>query len=400
MVRHGRTPAVAFSEVPVSIRQRLPFIPVLLALILAGTVSGASRTAIPELPARLTDQEFWRLTADLSEPNGAFRSENLLSNEMAFAVLLPEVLSRTKPGGVYMGVGPEQNFTYIAGMKPRMAFITDVRRGNLHVLLMYKALFELSANRAEFVSRLFTKPRPATLTATSSVADIMDTYWEVTTGDEKAFAANLDAVMNNLTKTHALPLDAEDRDGVSRSYRAFYAYGPGMNYSATTSLGPLSGGNAATYRDLMKQIDANGKALTYLASEASFGVVKDLFSKNLIVPLVGNFSGPKTIRAIGDYVRAKGATVTAFYLSSVEPYLRRDGTQPVFCANAATLPITESSIFIRTGAGASMPVPAGTPAVRIGSYQNGAVGPMLNGCGAPATSSWQSAVRRAPLALR
>ena len=105
----------------------------------------------------------------MSEPNGAFTSDNLLSNERVFARLVPELVAKTKPGGVYLGVGPEQNFTYIAAMRPRMAFITDIRRGNLHLQLMYKALFELSADRAEFVSRLFTKPRPAGLTATSTV---------------------------------------------------------------------------------------------------------------------------------------------------------------------------------------------------------------------------------------
>ena len=56
-----------------------------------------------------------------------------------------------------MGVGPEQNFTYIVATKPSMAFIVDVRRGNLDLQLMYKALFELSADRAEFVSRLFSQ---------------------------------------------------------------------------------------------------------------------------------------------------------------------------------------------------------------------------------------------------
>ena len=383
-----------------SIRKRLPLIPVLLALVLAASTSGKAGFVTADVPLRLTDQEFWRLTVDLSEPNGAFRSENLLSNEMAFAALLPEVLAKGKPGGVYMGVGPEQNFTYIAALKPKMAFITDIRRGNLHVLLMYKAIFEMSKDRAQFISLLFTKARPSTLTATSSIAEIMDTYWETPSGDEKAYTANLDAILNHLTKTHTIPLDAEDRDGVSRSYRAFYAYGPAMDYSATTALNVQGGGGrAATYRDLMKQTDENGKPLTYLGSESSFGIVKDLFSKNLIVPLVGNFSGPKTIRAIGDYVRGKGATVSAFYLSSVEPYLRRDGSQPIFCANAATLPITESSIFIRTGAGASNSamVPAGA---RIGSYQNGAVGPMLNGCGSPATSSLRPVARRTPLAPR
>jgi hypothetical protein len=66
----------------------------------------------------------------------------------------PELTRRVAPGGVYLGVGPEQNFTYIAAMRPRVAFILDLRRGNADLHLMYKALFELAADRADFVSRL------------------------------------------------------------------------------------------------------------------------------------------------------------------------------------------------------------------------------------------------------
>ena len=65
-----------------------------------------------------------------------------------------------KPGGVYLGVAPDQNFTYIVATAPRLAFIVDIRRGNLLQHLMYKAIFELSVDRAEFVSRLFSKRRP------------------------------------------------------------------------------------------------------------------------------------------------------------------------------------------------------------------------------------------------
>ena len=82
-------------------------------------------------PERLTDAEFWKLSQDLSEPNGSFRSENMLSNEMVLRGLLPEVVSRVKPGGVYLGVGPEQNFTYIAAVRPKLAFIIDIRRRNM-----------------------------------------------------------------------------------------------------------------------------------------------------------------------------------------------------------------------------------------------------------------------------
>jgi hypothetical protein len=365
-------------------RRTLLFVPLALTLMLG--LTRFSATALAEIPTRLTDQEFWKLTEDISEPDGAFRSDNLLSNEMVFARLLPELLANSKPGGVYMGVGPEQNFTYIAAMKSKMAFIADIRRENLHVLLMYKALFEMSRDRAEFISLLFTKPRPAGLSTTSTIAEIMNAYWDVPTADEAAYLANLQAIHRYLTKTRALPLPPEDVDGVATAYRAFYHYGPAMNYNASLSLTNIGGGSAATYRDLMAQTDASGQFLTYLGSEEKFAYIKDLQTRNLIVPVVGNFSGPKAIRAIGAYVNSRGATVSAFYVSTVEPYLKRDGSFPTFCANVATLPMDDASLFIRPGnvpnlqssGFAVAPPPAGTP--RIGSYQIGVIVPMKTGC--------------------
>src|SRR5262245_22740431 len=116
------------------------------------------------IPDRLTDQEFWRIASEFSEPDGVFRSENLLSNEQYFQWALDDLIKTTKPGRVYMGVGPEQNFTYIAALKPQLAIIIDIRRGNLDLQLVYKALFELSKDRPEFVSRLFARKRPDSLT--------------------------------------------------------------------------------------------------------------------------------------------------------------------------------------------------------------------------------------------
>ena len=95
-----------------------------------------------------------------SEPDGYFRSDTLTSNELLFERVIPELLERTRPGGVYLGVGPEQNFTYIAALRPPLAIIFDIRRGNMLVQLMYKALFELAKDRADFVSMLFSRPRP------------------------------------------------------------------------------------------------------------------------------------------------------------------------------------------------------------------------------------------------
>src|ERR1041385_8620113 len=126
----------------------------------------SARLSAWAVPERLTDQQFWKLVTDSSEPGGYFRNSditNLTSNEMLYQRVLTDLLSRTKPGGVYLGVGPEQNYTYMAALKPRMAIIFDIRRGNLDIQLMYKALFELSKDRADFLSMLFSKPRPAGL---------------------------------------------------------------------------------------------------------------------------------------------------------------------------------------------------------------------------------------------
>src|SRR5262245_13142850 len=97
----------------------------------------------PPLPDRLSDSEFWTLISESSEPGGYFRSDNFVSNESAFQHVIPVLKKRIKPGGVYVGVGPEQNFTYVAALGPKLAFVVDIRRQNMLLHLMYKALFEL-----------------------------------------------------------------------------------------------------------------------------------------------------------------------------------------------------------------------------------------------------------------
>src|SRR6185295_5875591 len=100
-----------------------------------------------ELPSSLSDREFWQLVTESSEPDGYFRSDNLTSNELYFQYVIPDLEKRTRRGGVYLGVGPEQNYTYMAAIRPSMAIIFDIRRGNLDLQLMYKALFELASDR-------------------------------------------------------------------------------------------------------------------------------------------------------------------------------------------------------------------------------------------------------------
>jgi len=318
-----------------------------VAAVLAGALTVPSpRVAATgvDIPARLTDQDFWRLVTDLSEPNGYFRSDNLLSNEMWFQYIVPDLVGYLKPGGVYLGVGPEQNFTYIAALKPKMVFIIDVRRGNLHTQLMYKALFELSNDRADFVSMLFSRKRPDGLTASSSVQDIFTAVSAVPRTDA-VYTENFKKLTEHLTKKHNFALPKEDLDGIDYVYGNFFTYGPSINYNSSQG-GGGRGGNMSTYASLMTTTDAAGQTRSYLATDALFQVMKDLETRNLLVPLVGDFAGPKAIRAVGKYLKEQGATVMAFYLSNVEQYLTQSGVWQSFCNNIASLPLTDDSTFI------------------------------------------------------
>lgn len=313
---------------------------------LACYVVGFASARTADLPQQLSDRDFWKLSEELSEPNGSFRSDNLLSNEIWLQHVIPELTKSAKAGRVYLGVGPEQNFTYIAALKPSMAFIIDVRRGNLQLHLMYKALFELSNDRADFVSKLFAKKRPAGLSSSSSstALEIFNAYSEVPTS-EALFKDNLKAIQDHLAKTRSLPLTEEDLEGIEYVANAFYWYGPGINYNSS---GGRLGRTMATYFDLMVATDAEGRSRSYLASEENFKILKDLHAKNLLVPVVGNFGGPKALRAVGQFVKERGGYVNAFYLSNVEQYLGQQGLWPAFCTNVAGLPLDDSSTFIRS----------------------------------------------------
>jgi len=298
------------------------------------------------LPPRLSDQDFWRLTEEFSEPNGYFRSDNLLSNEMVFARVLPDLVARAKPSGVYLGVGPEQNFTYIAAIRPKIAFITDIRRGNLHLQLMYKALFELSKTRADFLSRLFSRKRPSHLSPDSTPSELFDAYAAAAADSEPKYRENLKAIDDVLVKTHKWSLVDEDLAGIEYVYGAFYRFGPAITYSSSSG----GAGRGTTYTSLMTQTGPGGEGLSYLGSEEKYRFMRDFELRNLVVPLVGNFAGPKALRSVGAYLKDHGATVTAFYVSNVEQYLRGDGIWPQFCANVATLPLDDASVFIRPSA--------------------------------------------------
>jgi hypothetical protein len=114
-------------------------------------------------PVKISDLEFRQMALGFSEAGGSFPWDNVLSNELPFQNVIPKIKQTVEPGGAYLGVGPEQNFTYIAAFEPSIAFIVDIRRQNMLEHLLYKAVVEMAADRADFVSVLFSRKRPTGL---------------------------------------------------------------------------------------------------------------------------------------------------------------------------------------------------------------------------------------------
>ena len=324
------------------------------------SLSAAAET----LPGSINDKDFWQMVSGFSEADGAFdlgNSNNVIGNEAQYQSVMPALMQAAKAGGAYLGVGPEQNFTYIAALKPKIAFIIDIRRENMIELLMYKALFDLSSDRADFVSRLFSRkippqlrtmtgpPRtpnlPVGLNASSTAEDLLFDIARLAP-DTAYFNQNFQQIKDYLVKTRTFPLTTEELEAMHVMYSAFYFAGPNLDFMLGTIDTNGRNDTMPTYKFLMTAKDASGVQRSFLASEANFKFVQDLEKHNLIVPLVGDFAGAKAIPAIAQYLKTHDTLVSAFYVSNVEQYLFPDKVAR-FYSNVEALPLDSSSTFIR-----------------------------------------------------
>ena len=313
----------------------------------AAAAASPTLSAAGMLPQRLSSADYWKLLTDISEPGGYFRIEdNYTSNEMEVGQLYTMLRTNNVSGDVYMGVGPEQNFTYIASVRPKMAFIVDIRRQAVMQHLMFKAMFEMAKDRGEFVSILFGKPRPPGIDTGTNIQKMWEAYRTVKS-DSALAAQNYSRVVDRLTKHHGFVFTADETAQLRSVFNAFYYYGPSISTRGSQG-GGGRGGYGGDFSDLTGfSPDASGQPRSFLSSEENYKYVKTLHEKNLIIPVSGDFGGPKAIRAIGAYLKEHRAVVRAFYVSNVEQYLFGDGKDRAFYSNVAMLPVDSTSVFIR-----------------------------------------------------
>jgi len=321
----------------------------LLALAFALGITASSDSLLSS--GGISAEEFTRIIEDFSEPGGYFFSDNFISNEEEYLIIADKITDLGVSGGAYIGVGPEQNFTYIARIQPEIAFIMDVRRQAMIQQLMFKALFRLSENRIEFLARLLSRPvqGPGAPQSDAAIDELMR-YFSLTPPDSEAFTSNLAEIKKTIQKDFKFPLSESDLSSIDYICDSFRYEGVYISFQLDTfrGRGRRGFGHFPTMRSILEQRDSKGKLGNFLANDKDYEIVRKIQKQNRIIPIVGDFAGTKALKAIAGYLQKQSCSVSVFYISNVEQFLFENGVFDNFAENVKALPIKSNSLLIRS----------------------------------------------------
>lgn len=317
-----------------------------LAFLVAGVlvVRGAFAQQPDVKPSAFAEQ-----IARLSELPGVFDTDNLISNERSYLDVVPAIAARPIRGGVYIGVGPDQNFTYIARIRPSVAYLVDIRRENLLLHLLFKALFAEARTRAEYLCLLTGRRFPVGTERWKSasidelVAHVDESpHWPE---DEDAIGRQVESRLARF----GVPLSRPDIETIRRLHRTFMIEGLDLVYSGQPSeRRSYPGSDYPTFRELLEARGPDGRQWNYLASEDDFVFLKDMEARDAIVPIVGDVSGSHALKSVAAAIAERGQQVSLFYISNVETYLEQNLALGRFLDNLSRLPHGKESVMIRS----------------------------------------------------
>jgi hypothetical protein len=346
--RERRRACVLFLPSETMFVQRLA--PVLLIPVVLSRFAPSCSELTRERNSSLSDAEFSQLIHEISEEGGYFWSNNYISNETSYLHVLDDLSGLAVKGGVYVGVGPNQNFTYIAATRPELAFIVDIRRQNMLEHLLFKVLIEKSESREDYLSRLLGRPLLARFSEATPLPEIVAAV-EAAPPDEAFFRKQLLMAENELRAIAELGLTEADFEEIRQIHGEFFRQGFEIKYDSWRSF------FFPSLKEFILETDLKGRHRNWLASVDDFEYVREMERTNRIVPLVGDFAGERAFRRLGRVLESRKATVSAFYLSNVEFYLFRQRKWPAFVENVRQLPTDEKSVFIRAYANLHRPHP-------------------------------------------
>lgn len=285
-------------------------------------------------PAR--DVSFGALVSALSDRPTGPHADNLVSNEDSYPRVAGELERRAPRDGVYLGVGPDQNFTLIAHARPKLAFILDYRRRNLLLHLVHKALFSLAPDRVAYLTRL-TARRPERLSPDPTAEELVAAFSKRPL-DRDLLDRTIDEVAAVLRPCGVV----RDEEWADLATIQAKLAGPGMNarFLALTMY--------PTFGHLIETPDREGKPAHFLARDEFYQTVRALQQGDRVLPLVGDFASPTALHRLGDWLRKHRLAVAVVYVSDVEFFLQRAGKFDAYVANLAGLPWAEGALIVRT----------------------------------------------------
>lgn len=305
----------------------------------------ASSSAAPAPdPSPIPPAEFARLFRRLSGPDHAFFSDNYISNESSYLQVAAGLEKRALPGRAYLGVGPEQNFTYIALTRPKLAFIVDIRRDNALLQLLYKSIFDQARSRAAFLALLLGRPyHESADPGPGAGVDQVVAAVEKSAPDRALFERTHRQLVARIADKYDIPLATADRATLEKTHRAFFDGQLGLAFK----LKPPNGRHYPSLRSLLEARDPSGRQLGFLASSAEFHFVQRLERENRVVPVVGDFAGTHALAAVAHELSRRHLVVGAFYVSNVEQYVMAPPKWAAWTKNVQALPTDGKSVFIR-----------------------------------------------------
>lgn len=229
---------------------------------------------------------------------------------------------------------------------------------------MFKALFERSRNRMDYLCRWLGRVPPADLASWNlrSIEEI-SAWVEKQPANVRFTQAEQQGIIAAVRQT-GVPLSAQDASTIRRFHDAFVAGGLDLQFTSYNR-GPRP--HYPTLMQLLLEKDSSGRQASYLAREDDFRFVKAMQAADRIIPVIGNLAGSHALTAIGRDLERQREKVSALYTSNVEQYIWRDGSFPRFAESVAALPRDGHSVIIRSyfGAGSGGQV---HPRARDGYY--------------------------------
>jgi hypothetical protein len=311
----------------------------------ASSVPAKPSSAEPVPPGKPPSRSPRELFEALGERERHHLPRNYVSSETSQLQVAPLLLERRRPGGAYIGVGAEQNFSYIALVEPEVAFIVDPRRSIAMLHLLYKAMFEKARTRSEFLSFLIGRPYDASDEPPRNVrvADVIAHVEELGRFSELR-RTTLEVLTERISTKYGIKLTAADRATLEEINKGFYEHGLDIRFEPQGGIDP----GYVKFREQLALRTPKGQELGFLSHDRAFRYVQRMHRENRIFILVGDLAGEKALSGIAAYLKAEQIPLRTFYVSNLEEPLFAQKAWSKWVKNVEALPTDEHSVFIRT----------------------------------------------------